>query len=385
MELQQREFIWCFNQNPENLNPPSSNTGVLGNLHGVEIGVRPDWLGVSFHQRFFPSNIEAFGFRLFKRFVKSILNGHSVGWRLDLTARGHNGFLYAIKLMFGREERASIQWGGESQRKRVMLELRGGICSLLQERDWISLNRLVISSGGRISRFDIAADDKNGLAFDVFKIRDDHEENPRSFSSVYKVGNGGRLPKTLWIEGRGEGEGATFNIGKRTGQLMHCVYQKGIQLADTVEGKAHPRWVRWEVRFKRSNSITIDPVIMLPTSWVPAFIGSCNYVMQKTDEIGARFTHPEVDPLHEPQEASARAIKACSEQWGGFLREVGKVIGWDRLRRELERPCSNLIFCDLTCYDADGILSKLASLRDGGPASGSGALVASSSSDVLEW
>jgi DNA relaxase NicK len=265
-----------------------------------------------------------------------------------------------------------------------MLELRGGICSLLDDPDWISLHGWISKFDGRISRFDIAADDKNGLALDVRKIRDDYKENPRSFSSVYKVGKGGRLPKTLWILGEGEGEGATFNIGKRSSALMHCVYQKGIQLADTVEGKAHPRWVRWEVRFQRSNSNTIHPVILLPTSWVPAFIGSCNYVMHKTDEIGARFIHPVVDPVYEPQEVAARAIKAVSEQWGGVLREVARVIGWDRLIRELERPCSNLIFCDLTSYDTDGIFSKLASLRDGGPASGSGALVACES-DVLEW
>lgn len=380
MELLQHEFIWCFNQNPENLDPPSSNTGVLGNLQRVDIGVRPDWLRVSFHECFFSSNIESFGVALFKRFRKSILNGHCAGWRLDVHARGQNGFLYAIKLMFGHEERASIQWGGESQRKRVMLELRGGICSLLQDRDWISLHRLVTKCDGRIGRIDIAADDKNGLAFDVFKIRDDHKENPRSFSSVYKVGNGGRLAKPLWIEG----EGATFYLGKSTSQLMHRVYQKGIQLTDTVEGKAFPKWVRWEVQFQRSSSSSIHRSILLPTSWVPAFIGSSNYIMERTDQVGARFSYPKIDPLCEPREVAARAMKALSEQWGGCIREMVRVLGLDAFMGEVERSSSNLVFCDLTRYDAYAILEMLKNLRDGGPASGSGALV-SSSSDIIEW
>jgi hypothetical protein len=380
MELLQHEFIWCFNQNPENLNPPSSNTGVLGNRQRVEIGVRPDWLRLSFHECLFPSNIEAFGVVLFKRFRKSILKGYSPGWRLDLHARGQNGFLYAIKLMFGHEERASIQWGGESQRKRVMVELRGGICSLLRRQDWISLHGWATKFDGRVGRIDIAADDKNGLAFDVFKIRDDHKENPRSFCPVYKIGHGGRLPKTLWIEG----EGATFYLGKSSSQLMHKVYQKGIQLSDTVEGKAFPRWDRWEVQFQRSNSSSLHRDILLPSSWVPAFIGSSNYIMERTDQVGARFSYPKIDPIHEPREVAARAIKALSEQWGGCIREMVRVLGLDAFMGAVERSTSNLVFSDLTRYDADAILEMLASLRDGGPACGSGALVACSS-DVLEW
>ncbi len=371
----QHEFVWCFNQNVQERKPPSSNTGVLGNM----LWVRPDWLRLSFQQRHLPSNLEKFGVALFKRFRKSILGGHSPGWRLNLHAAGQNGFLYAIKLMFGREERASIQWGGESQRNWVMVEFRGGMCSLLRDQDWISLYEWARRFAGRIGRIDIAADDKNGLVFDVFKIRKDYLENPRNFCPIYKMSAGGRLPKPTWIES----EGATFYLGKSSGPLMHRVYQKGIQLADTIEGKAFPRWVRWEVQFQRSKS-NLHLELLLPSSWVPAFIGSSNYIIERTDQVGARFSDVKAEPLDEPREVAAKGMKAFSDQWGGWVRELVRIHGVEAFLGAIERPSSNPVLSDLTHYDSKSILSMLAVLRSGGPACGSGAQPVSSS-ELLEW
>jgi hypothetical protein len=376
----QHESPGCFKQNLEAGKPPSSNTGVYPFFAGGEIGIRPDWLRVSFRQEIFSCTPDVIGFTLYKWFEKFILNGLNVpGWRFDQWGKGQNGFRVAAKLCFGKEERASLQWGGKSQNGWVMLELRGGICSLLSDHDWIRLYRWARKFGGRINRIDIAADDKSGSFFDVFKVREDYLENPRSFLTKNQPG---RLPKSTWIQS----EGSTFYLGRSNSCLMHRVYQKGIQLAATVEGMQHPKWVRWEVQFQRSTKNDLDIDLLLPVSWWPAFIGSSNYLRERSGQWGGgRFIIRKIDPVIEPCERFARGLLACSEQWGGLIREGARIFGLERLCELLERNSSNPVYSDLTRYDAEAICNMLARLRVGGPAGGYVAEHASDLEDAYSW
>ncbi len=358
--------------------PPYSNTGYMVSVGGVEIPVRPDWFRASFRENALSWNLIRYGVNLYKRFKKTILGGQNIaGWAIKPGAKGKNGFKHAVILSFNGEERASLQWGGKSQNGWVMLELRGALCALLRRPDWISLYRMMLKKGGRLGRFDLAADDKAGAVLDVFQCRFDHDDRPAKFIPRSRLCKGGWLPGSTWMEKNG----ATLYVGEKDAPLMYRIYQKGRQLGSSD----HPQWVRWETQWMRAGGRKeLDIGMIHPDNWVSALLGSCIYLADKFNAAGATFTFPHINPIEEPREVAAKGLCSLFNQYGVTIAAYVELMGSEAFLWAVMRKGKHPVLSQLTRFDVPAILEMQVSLRDGGPASGSGALV-SASSDVLEW
>jgi DNA relaxase NicK len=243
----------------------------------------------------------------------------------------------------------------------------------LGEREWKSLFLWAKKKAGRLSQIDIAADDKSGDFFDVFQIREDHKRNPRNFLSLAGFDRGGKLPKISWQDSGVDGcEGATFYHGSPSAALRTRVYEKGKQLADTLEGIENPNWVRWEQIFRKTNKSFLDIGLMRPSAWRSALLGSSKYFSDKFSATGSHFTFSNINPVHEPIETAARAINALRSQWGGVLAEVVRIVGVEAALDLLHGTSKNPIFTDLTHYHADMLCDKVEELRAKGSACGKG-------------
>lgn len=134
------------------------------------------------------------------------------------------------------------------------LYLNGVGCAVVQsfgKRAWEYASFAVQQGGYRITRVDLAADDLQGI-HDL-----DYAAN------LYQVGafdpSTGRPPTCSqagnWF--RPDGRGRTLYIGRRDGQKMLRIYEKGKQLGDA----ASP-WVRWELELHHDKDRPLPASIL---------------------------------------------------------------------------------------------------------------------------
>ena len=359
--------------------PPYSNTGVLEEKIGVDLGVRPDYLKLSFQFADFVQDIDILWDKLNRRLRKRTLKGRSFdGWTWSFREKGQNGFKYGRYLEVNRQVRGAIFWGGASQRGWVMLELRGALCALLRRQDWISLWRLGCRFEGRLGQIDIAVDDLTGDVFNVSKIDRDFRKNRARFKPPYRTQ--GKVPAREMIV---SDTGATLYIGSRDSAVKFRIYEKGKQLAETVKGKKNPNWVRWEMVLRRTK-LDLRMDLIHPDEWVKALMGECRYFQEKFGSRGVRSSIPQKNPIREPVEAAAIFMHNVHKNYGPGLGSLRGLMGDTPLLDVLVRGDYHPLFSYLTSYDIPALKEDIEILRDGGPASGSGALV-STESDVLEW
>lgn len=347
--------------------PPSSNTGGLGN----QIEYRTDWARLAFRQEIMPRDLQSFGVKLFVHLAKrGILRQQ--GWKLDDQGKGFNGFERGVNLYFNGDMRGSLQWGGKSQRGWVLLEVRGGLCSLFTRREHLALYRTACKYNARINRVDICLDDKSGSLFDVGKIREDFHTDPSLFLPVHRQGKGSRPPVYEWYE---SSTGRTLYIGSRESTSRGVVYEKGLQLQGTIEGNNNPDWVRWETRFTRNKYVELEPELLHPDYWLQAAVGSSAYLANLLNEKGCRFTMKVQKEHQEPREIAANALLTLNRQWGGVIGHLRRVFGSDGLLDIIERNDQDSPLLDINRRDSELILELLQALRlaggNGGPSAAS--------------
>lgn len=351
---------------------PSSNTGCLK----TKTRCRIDWLGVSFPGSVLPQNIEEFSLTLFKRIARHL---RGAGWTLDRKARGFNGFENGARLCYRGDLRASVQWGGASQRGRVFLELRGALCAILDRRDWISLYHMICKYQGRISRCDLALDDLEGAHFKVEDIRDRVNASPGDFKQVGRL-QGNRVTVTKWVESE---TGKTVYFGG--GSVRHVVYEKGLQLGHTVQGKEHPSWVRWEARFTRQSRMEIENHIVHPDYWVPMLLGSCKYLHDAFDGGPLRATYAVAKAKQEPIETAARSLVWLRNQAGPMIADLVRIMGSDLFLEVVSRQGDDTGLGGLNRMDVDAIAEDYNRLRAGAIAQHASARAGSPLEDTVYW
>jgi DNA relaxase NicK len=358
------------------LAPPVSNTGVLE----FNLGVRPDYLKLSFQFSDLIQDIEIYGDKMFRRFARRTMKGQSLsGWSFSGREKGQNGYKYGRYLAFNREIRGSIFWGGASQRGWVLIEIRGALCALLREQDWVSLWRLGCRFKGRLGQIDLAADDLTGHALNVHEIDRDFVKNRARFLPVHR--NQGKLPPRELIA---SDTGATLYIGTRESCTMFRIYEKGKQLAHTLKGMENPKWVRWEMVLRRVNKVDLSIDLIHPDKWVKALMGHSRYFKEKFDLKGVRFTSPKTDHTQEPLEVAAMALHTLDKQYGCMIGLLSSIMGPDGFLGAVSRKGTHPVLSDLNSFHKSAILEKLDAIRSGGPASGSG-VNGVHESDLLEW
>lgn len=155
-----------------------------------------------------------------------------------LGSHGRFGFTERLDLEAGVGSRhvsiGCIAFGGDAQRGRVMLQLTGSGCGLVE--DWDALQAVLDDIGAKLTRLDLAVDFLAG------------EVKVDQVVEWYRDGGfscGGNRPGCAvagdWINGEA---GRTFYVGRAANGKLLRAYEKGLQL-----GQPESEWVRLEVQF----------------------------------------------------------------------------------------------------------------------------------------
>lgn len=345
--------------NPRPTGHPYSNTG----MEAPSIGVRPDGVRLSFRQEKFAQNIKnialAFVIRLGR--TGGLMGG---GWTLT-PGKGRNGFKDSWNLYQNGELRASLEWGGASQRGWILLDLRGGACALLTNWHWCSLWRGAQKYGARLGGIDIAGDDLTGELLNFRAIFDDFNEKPESFWPIGRRNDG--PPDAEVDSSTGATGGATLYVGSKTASIRLRIYEKGREKADTSEGRKWPLWVRFESCFRRTQCVELDLNLIHPDFWCEALLGSSQYLSELLEIKGYRFMHPiPPNPFAEPLEKAAKGIYAMRRTWGGYISHYRRIMGDKAFLDALERDTDNALE-HLTPGHLPGIKQHLRALLDSEP------------------
>lgn len=341
------------------LPPPYSNTGVVLS----EIPFRPDWVSFRIHESVLPKSPETLSLALYQKMATRglLVDG---GYSITTVEGGFNGFKHGRHLKCGEDLRASVQWGGLSQRGWVSFEIRGGMCPYLTRREWFGMFCWIVRCGdkARLGRLDLALDDLGGKLFSVDGADAQYKLDPSSFLPEHRLGSPRPARKRIDSD-----DGSTLYVGARTASVRHTVYEKGRQLAHKIQGKRYPDWVRWEVCFKRAKGAELDPLLLHPDYWASFAVGSSKYLAQLWDRNGCRATWSPGNVFEEPQEKLAKALLTLRRQYGAVFHHLRRLMPLetilDTLAREPKEPCG---LEGLRLRDIPAVFEKLQELGTSG-------------------
>lgn len=206
-----------------------------------------DFLGVTFKARD-ESSIRAF--------VESLLrNWFGEGVEIEDSGRGFRG--YDVKLDIPGIGYAA--YGGNAD--TLHIEISGEGCA--QVRDWRDVIDTIDQRQGKLTRVDVAADDRTGERVNIAWAKQayhDGQFNPAR----------GASPNAQLIDDMGSGKGCTLYVGSRESGKLCRVYEKGKQQGDKTSS-----WVRVEVEYRAVHrelplQMLRDPAAYLAGSY-PAF------------------------------------------------------------------------------------------------------------------
>lgn len=161
-----------------------------------------------------------------------------------------SAFLHLCRANIGR-----VAWGGDTQRGWTYVSLSGAGCAAVDEWD-LAQDCLSDLEHWEARRTDIA--------LDCYRGESSHDAVLAAYRSD-KFTTRGRPPKLKQIIGEDPADGRTIYIGKRTSDKFLRCYEKGLQLAQGVEGCTHidgvavDDWYRVEAELKvKDRPLPVD-------------------------------------------------------------------------------------------------------------------------------
>ena len=208
-----------------------------------------------------------------------------------------------------------------------ILSLSGEACHLVA--DWNDLIVLLRDRlGGRISRWDGAVDDFNGIhSVDIAsQMYDAGEFNSGGNESTCEQRGNWRKP---------DGKGRTFYVGKRENGKMARIYEKGMQLGTPW----HP-WVRWEVELHNTSRVIPFEVLLEPGKYVAGTYPAFNWVQDemlriRTIQKTGKITYD--SSIHHAKRAYGKLINVMMATEGSAEKVVEKLIR-DGIPKRLDTP-----------------------------------------------
>jgi phage replication initiation protein len=254
--------------------------------------------------------------------IERVLESSTNGLKVELIDLEHgwlgfkNSYEIWIETGAGWQRVGKVGYGGNGDKCHV--SLTGSGCALVE--DWSPIQYLLDSTGGKLTRVDIALDDFEG------------NHNLNEIRELYSLGGfncGGRTPSFQYIE-NSDNRGDTINIGNReSGKFVRC-YEKGRQLGDTES-----KWLRVEVELRDKDRVLPYDILSNPVKYlagaIPWIASAYNLIAEKIKTI------------------KNKAKLTLNQVLNNAKNQVGKVIGW-------------LHSCGVS---SDKIVSRL--MRDGVP------------------
>lgn len=143
--------------------------------------------------------------------------------------------------------------GFEGNGDTVCVSLTGVGCRWV--KNWSYVAHQLEVCQGHISRVDLAYDDYDGALIDLHGMR----EQAKSGEGFC---NGGRPPKSSFLDDHGSGLGCTLYVGQK-GHKQLCVYEKGKQQGDETSP-----WLRIEARMYAKHAEVVLDVLRKPLEFL---------------------------------------------------------------------------------------------------------------------
>lgn len=251
------------------------------------------------------------------------------GLKFQYLQRGIMGFQQGATINIGDMPIGRIDYGGESQRGWVRVDITGKGCEWVQ--DWESIEPVESLPSAQLRRLDIALTTWDGQVT--------HEDVVKAHTAGRFVTRG-RPPAMRQITSSDPRAGRTCEIGtrERSDKFMRC-YEKGFELAAKscgltthINGKAVEDIYRCEVEFKATGADIPWEVVERRDQYFAGAYPFCSDVLPgvESDILMRR-------PQREPQTDLAVALENCLIQYGPTLytalRCYGGDIGvvWDKI------------------------------------------------------
>ena len=235
--------------------------------------------------------------------------------------RGRMGYLKSALILIDDMQIGRMDYGGESQRGWVSVDLTGKACEWVE--DWAAVTEIEAIGNSDIRRLDLALTTWDGEITHQ-KVVQAHEEG--------QFITRGRPPSLTQIVCSDPRAGRTCYIGKRekADKFLRC-YEKGFQLAakfpDTVthiDGKRLEDIYRCEVEFKAANRGIPWEVIERRDQYFTGSYPFCANVLPgvESDILMRR-------PERAPQTDLMAALANCRTQFGPTLYTALRALGGD--------------------------------------------------------
>lgn len=259
--------------------------------------------------------------------------------RLEHLQRGILGFQRAAQIVIGDMPIGRVDFGGESQRGWIRIDITGKGCEWVQE--WDNLDQVEQLPNAAIRRLD--------LALTTWEGQVTHERVVQAHACGRFVTRG-RPPALRQITSSDPKAGRTCEIGtrERSDKFMRC-YEKGRELAGKVsragievlaiDGHPVEDIYRCEVEFKAANTDIPWEVVERRDQY---FTGAYPFCADVLPNVEADILQRR--PQREPQMDLAAALENCRIQYGQTLftalhayhGDMGAV--WDKIIGKAHSP-----------------------------------------------
>jgi len=186
-----------------------------------------------------------------------------------------------------------------SQASTVHFNLHGAACLQLSQAQWDKVASFVETSGGRITRVDLACDIFTGL--DIKSLPDAY------LSGAFDVR--GKRPSQMEHGSWTSGHSRTFQVGQRETGKCCRVYEKGHQLFGP---ESNDPWVRVEVEIRNSSRVVSIDTLRRPADFFAGAYPYCENVLQM---VAQAFEASRIPTHRLVAERVAHAAVASSVRW----------------------------------------------------------------------
>ncbi len=206
-----------------------------------------------------------------------------------------------------------------SQQDKALVSFSGTTCQFVSKQGWANLVELMTSFyDGKITRWDGAVDDFEGIHSIDWAVSQYHAGG---FST------GGNRPYTLqhgdWIVRNGNGR--TFEVGRRRNGKFLRIYEKGKE-----QGDPSSVWVRWELQLSKRGRRIPWRVLLTPGQFVAGAYLCTRWVANEVERIKT---------FQKKKEANINHLKYwCSKTYGGLVRELAETMTPEEIVECLKSP-----------------------------------------------
>lgn len=234
---------------------------------------------------------------------------------LERLERAKDGFQQAVALLYAREGIGRIDFGGDSQRGWVRVNITGRGCELVS--DWDAIEEVESLAASELRRSDLALTTWRG------EIR--HEDVLAAHAAErFATRTGGRPPTMRQVISSDPNDGRTIYIGKREADKFLRCYEKGLELcgkfglvvdeSTCIDGFPVHGIYRIEAELKAKDSVLPWELVAKRDQY---FAGCYPYLADLLPGVEADILMRR--PERAPQMELKAALENCRIQYGATL------------------------------------------------------------------